>query len=1517
MHGRKAQSGTRPSLIIFGSHALSPPVQVELRSSWPVSDSLLELLETIYIEESEAFFPLLNSLTNPETLPNPPPLTPEDVHRHALEAILADGYLSVPGVLAAVEMDLALHAATPKLEAFYQYYADRHASRLNETRQDCESWVDWYGEVVCDAETLAQLAGVETIDPPDLGDVERTYSRPKLLPFDHIQPHPDRTLDTPPRTAVLYASLSSRNFRELHEYLYAASTVASPHVEYVFRPIPSGNRDPAERVYLSGYGVALDMKKMDYLALDDRWQGIGLKATQLIHDSDEPLSTLIHLSQNFPRHATSLSRRVTVSEDVEAEVQNNHAKVAPGGNMAWLNGMLLQEKDMNPFGLLRLLRRERTTMLSLTSLGLSPGQAVELLTHDAIVRAQGQSSVLDGIFDASDRPEEGELLRPMYPGQFPNIRANVFNVVLAVDLSQSSSIHFLAVTVSNIINRNFPFRWGLAPIVETEEGAQMARLVSYLIEHFGNVQAMEFLRFISQADKPIEALAPTVDWALVRSTFSALMAQSEIPEGLATDLDKILAGAVDAPTINTDKARAYAQRLGVTLSSAPHGHVFVNGKHFDLDDAFLRAMQIEFGGQMAFLQEKIATGKLTDEELPNISTYFYDQPTSAKRRNAYIYPSGKTDDLQIFSLLDLVGKNGFPRQSESFVYPPESERVSLTTYIVADFDTKEGISLVKEVLTAVTSSYPSRVSFIHNPANLTKAPSTVETASSSLLAQLICQGILHHVPPSRLVETLGLEDASADEQSSQVVLPAAGSLDDILHEGTLSNKEYDDYVRSSRLIVRDLKLEPGEQALIVNGRVVGPFEPEEFVAEDLGALATYEMRTRVQPVIDALESIYEGLNDLDRASYTDIVTLASSIVSSIQLPDASGVGLFNAPEKPRQRRYQLLDGEYTAHIFGDNTTAMYHFGIVLDPLSEAAQKWSSLIQWLLHIPGVYTELHINPAVYGELPLKRFYRYNLLPRPTFHENGEEVHAKTKFIGLPVEPIYTLAMDVPQSWLARPREALHDLDNILLGALSAHERDRGVHAVFDLDYLVIEGHAREPLTHVPPRGVQLQLVTHAGTAIADTQVVANLGYLQFRTKPGVFHLEIRPGSGREIFEMESVGNEGWDSSPVDEVGNEITLTSFEGLTLYPRLRRRPGMDRADVLADAVEGSSAPKGLLTELTSRLSSIFAGHKNTDLASSGSGQADINIFTVASGLLYERFASIMILSVLRNTNTQSTVKFWFIENFLSPSFLEFIPHFAKEYGFQYELVTYKWPSWLRAQKEKQRIIWAYKILFLDVLFPMDLKKVIFVDADQIVRTDLKELVDLDLHGAPYGYTPMGDDNVEMEGFRFWKTGYWKEFLHGMAYHISALYVVDLVRFRQIAAGDKLRGHYQQLSADPNSLANLDQDLPNNLQREVPIFSLPEDWLWVCSKDRLHRAKTIDLCQNPLTKEPKLARARQIPEWEEYDGEIANFARRLAEDGRMRSEIVAADVNVLADVGAARVAPGSPIETQEHSRDEL
>lgn len=54
----------------------------------------------------------------------------------------------------------------------------------------------------------------------------------------------------------------------------------------------------------------------------------------------------------------------------------------------------------------------------------------------------------------------------------------------------------------------------------------------------------------------------------------------------------------------------------------------------------------------------------------------------------------------------------------------------------------------------------------------------------------------------------------------------------------------------------------------------------------------------------------------------------------------------------------------------------------------------------------------------------------------------------------------------------------------------------------------------------------------------------------------------------------------------------------------------------------------------------------------------------------------------------------------------------------------------------------------------------------QIVRADLKELRDLDLEGAPYGYTPFCDSRREMEGYRFWKTGYWASHLGHRKYHI-------------------------------------------------------------------------------------------------------------------------------------------------------
>lgn len=64
-----------------------------------------------------------------------------------------------------------------------------------------------------------------------------------------------------------------------------------------------------------------------------------------------------------------------------------------------------------------------------------------------------------------------------------------------------------------------------------------------------------------------------------------------------------------------------------------------------------------------------------------------------------------------------------------------------------------------------------------------------------------------------------------------------------------------------------------------------------------------------------------------------------------------------------------------------------------------------------------------------------------------------------------------------------------------------------------------------------------------------------------------------------------------------------------------------------------------------------------------------------------------MMLSVINHTKTP--VKFWILSNFLSPQFKETVPKMAAEFGFEVAFVTYRWPQWLNAQTEKQRIIWG------------------------------------------------------------------------------------------------------------------------------------------------------------------------------------------------------------------------------------
>lgn len=655
---------------------------------------------------------------------------------------------------------------------------------------------------------------------------------------------------------------------------------------------------------------------------------------------------------------------------------------------------------------------------------------------------------------------------------------------------------------------------------------------------------------------------------------------------------------------------------------------------------------------------------------------------------------------------------------------------------------------------------------------------------------------------------------------------------------------------------RVLNLKSSASAIVINGKIIGPLGAQDaFDLEDFSLLEKYNNYLYIDKIKLALEEIDK----------IETVELSSDILLKL-----------NALLIPRQSvktRYTLPSGlkeDKTVIKLEPKKRDLPSFSVVavVDPTSRGAQKLSSILILLRNVINCDLKLFLCAVdKHSDMPIKNFYRYVVEPELQFIDGVKLTEGPVaKFIGLPSESLLTQNLNVPENWLVEVVRSVYDLDNIKLSDINGP-----VHSEYELEYLLLEGHCFDSVSGAPPRGLQFILNTKDQKNPVDTLVMANLGYFQLKANPGAWNLRLRHGKSSDIYDITQV-----DGPNVRHFSNHtrVVIITLRSLVLKVRVTKKPGMQSIDLLSDADEVSN------TGIWSSIASTLTGSE------SSSDSDTINIFSVASGHLYERTLRIMMLSLLKHT--KSNVKFWFLKNYLSPQFIDFLPHMSEHYKFEYEFVQYKWPRWLHQQTEKQRIIWGYKILFLDVLFPLDVKKIIFVDADQIIRHDIKELYNYDLAGAPYAYVPFCDSRKEMEGFRFWKVGYWKNHLQGRPYHISALYVVDLKRFRRIAAGDRLRGQYQALSQDPNSLSNLDQDLPNNMIHQVMIKSLPQDWLWCetwCSSESLKTAKTIDLCNNPQTKEAKLTAAQRIvPEWKDYDAEIKHLMTEIEDVAVEHSE---------------------------------
>ncbi|XP_056283243.1 UDP-glucose:glycoprotein glucosyltransferase 1 isoform X2 [Pseudoliparis swirei] len=1487
-------------LSAVSGDADSKAVTTTLTTKWTDTPLLLEASEFLAEENQEMFWDFVEANQNIEGEHDDTDQAYYDLIIQKAGALLSSVQVNM------LKFALSLRAYSSTVHAFQQIASNEPPPA------GCSVFFSVHGEKTCDEEGLA-------------ASLKTALSRPKPFLFKGDHKYPGSNPEAP--VVILYAELGKTDFQRLHQVI--SSKVHEGLATYVLRHYLA---NPSEKkVYLSGYGVELAIKNQEYKAKDDtQVQGAEVNATvmgendpvdevqgflfgklktlypelkeqlkelrkHLVESTNDmaplkvwqmqdlsfqtaarilaapavdALAVMKDLSQNFPTKARSITKTV-VSSEIRKEIDNNQKffkgtlGLQPGDSALFINGLHTDLDTQDIFSVFEVLRSEARVMEGLRSLHIDTPYIHDILKlnvqpadSDYAVDIRNPAISWINNLETDHRYSSWpynvqELLRPTFPGVIRQIRKNFHNLVIILDPTQENAVELLSVAEMFYAN-NIPLRIGLVFVVSQDDdvdgmqdaGVALVRAYNYISDEVDSQSAFEavilmFNRVAIGGKLSVEDVVKVLE-----KRFSYVEVSSVL-------------GADSSYDSNRKEGVAYYQQTGV----GPLPVVMYNGipyqrEQLDPDELETVTMQ-KILETTSFYQRAVYLGELASDQ--DVVDFIMNQANVVPRINPRVLSTSRAyldlsdtnnyfvDDYARFSTLGTKEKSAAVANSMNYMTKKDDGYIRpVTFWVVGDFDTPSGRQLLYDAIRHMKTSNNVRLGTINNPSAAPSAEgSRVTRAISAAMQTQSANNAKNFITKLTKEET-----AAALEKGVDVGEFAVGGMDVPLFKDVYDGPKFD-FLLSHAAYCRDvLKLKKGQMAVVSNGRIIGPLEEGEvFNQDDFLLLESIILKTSGERIKSKVQQF--GVEE-DRAS--DLVMKVDSLLSS-------------QPKGEARVEYDFVDDRYSAVKIRPKEGDVYFDVVaVVDPVTRDAQKLAPLLLVLTQLVNVNLRVFMNcQSKLSEMPLKSFYRHVLEPEVVFQADGAfSPGPMAKFLDMPQSPLFTLNLNTPESWMVESVHTRYDLDNIYL-----EEVENIVAAEYELEHLLLEGHCFDVSSGQPPRGLQFTLGTASEPVLVDTIVMANLGYFQLKANPGAWILKMRKGRSDEIYKIYS--HDGTDS-PAESDDIVVVLSNFKSRIIKVKVQKKPDKFDEELLSDVTEEKD------TGFWNSLARGFTGGAKTTEVKQEKDDV-INIFSLASGHLYERFSRIMMLSVLKNTKTP--VKFWFLKNYLSPSFKEFIPHMAQQYGFQYELVQYKWPRWLHQQTEKQRIIWGYKILFLDVLFPLAVDKILFVDADQIVRTDLKELRDFDLEGAPYGYTPFCESRKEMDGFRFWKTGYWASHLAGRKYHISALYVVDLKKFRKIAAGDRLRGQYQGLSQDPNSLSNLDQDLPNNMIHQVPIKSLPQEWLWCetwCDDGSKRSAKTIDLCNNPKTKEPKLhAAVRIVAEWSDYDQEIKRLQSKVQE----------------------------------------
>lgn len=127
------------------------------------------------------------------------------------------------------------------------------------------------------------------------------------------------------------------------------------------------------------------------------------------------------------------------------------------------------------------------------------------------------------------------------------------------------------------------------------------------------------------------------------------------------------------------------------------------------------------------------------------------------------------------------------------------------------------------------------------------------------------------------------------------------------------------------------------------------------------------------------------------------------------------------------------------------------------------------------------------------------------------------------------------------------------------------------------------------------------------------MANLGYFQLKSSPGMWFLQLRDGRSKDIYEV--VSHENTESETKRSQKIVIVIDSFEGKIIRVKVSKKSDMVNENLLDDK-EDKQEDESIWSSIAT---SFGGGGDNSAIANTKDEQNVLNIFSLASGHLYER----------------------------------------------------------------------------------------------------------------------------------------------------------------------------------------------------------------------------------------------------------------------------------------------------------